>query len=116
MCKNLQAAKELIETYRSISIETLEELYEWFGSHGIGAYIMEDLTGFGCRQTCPLCQGVTCNECIWFQNANGDYVSSPCTKHITFSQIQYANNPKSLKAALLARADILEELYENSRK
>lgn len=118
MCKNLSAAKRLIETYRSISIETLEKCFKELGADGLGGSVMETLTGFGRTDTCSLCQDTTCNKCIWCPPTKEDYnyLLCPCVEHVTFNQIRYADTPKSLKAALLARADILEELYENSRK
>ena len=94
MYTNIEAAKQLVKRYREI-------------------------TGFGCKSTCMLCQHVdrakhetVCKDCIWYSlfPAAEDY---PCTEHETYWRIEEAKNALELKQALLDRAELLgEAIYE----
>lgn len=68
--KNLKEAKELVELYRSITIENLKESS------------IEEITGFGSSSTCTLCTalyitkfniGDTCKNCIYKYNTEDSF-------------------------------------------
>lgn len=64
--KNLQAFKDLIETYKNITKEDIEEAVFNFFLPVSGNDILNVLTGFGNINDCILCDSVDqdCNECL----------------------------------------------------
>ena len=67
--KNLKEAKELLEKYKSITLEQLEQRYKKF-PNSKGKFIMQTFTNFG-TVGCILCESVNgvCSNCIYsFRN------------------------------------------------
>lgn len=113
MYTNIEAAKQLIKKYRSMSVEELEESFEYYS---FGEEVMKNITGFGSQSTCILCRHVDrdsrhetiCSNCIWhslFPVAE-EY---PCTEHETYEHIEYAEDAVELEQALVDRAKLLEK-------
>lgn len=107
--KSIEAAKKLVEKYRSITIEDLQRCDN----------DIEELTGFGGTTSCTLCIAVknNCNECI--HPANDDPLEHPCCSgdaHKTYHEIekqQYlSGNYEAMLTALRDRADYIESLIK----
>lgn len=115
MVNNLREAKELLEKYKSITLEQLEEAFEE-NPYSVGVEIINEITGFGRLTTCMLCLAVEglCRNCIYsFRYSEGII---PCVD-ITYSAIYHATNAKNLFAAIQKRINYLThviEYYENS--
>lgn len=64
--KNLQAFKDLIETYKNITKDDIEAALFNFSLPASGKDILNILTGFGNKNDCILCDDVDqdCNECL----------------------------------------------------
>lgn len=66
--QNIKEFKELIERYESITIDEIEAVYyeskDW-GTYG--KFVANKLTGYGCSDTCRLCQAVDddCTNCVF---------------------------------------------------
>ena len=66
MVNNLKEAKKLLEKYKSITLEQLEEAYDEVGLKR-GDEILSEITGFGQTSSCILCLAVdeVCENCIY---------------------------------------------------
>jgi hypothetical protein len=71
--KNLEAAKKLVEKYRSVTLEQIKEKWNYARlqpAHDAAKH----LTGFGTTHTCTLCKGIHkpfpnegCKGCLYAQ-------------------------------------------------
>lgn len=107
--ENIQAAKELVDKYLSI---TLKELYSHSMVAPLSAYL---LTGFGSKTACPLCISVDgyCHHCIYGP------ADSSCTKgknKDTYYAIKDAANPEELFLAFRMRALHLKKIINKKDK
>ena len=107
--KNLPEFKALIERYKTI---TLEEIEEAFDGNDYLSNVKESLTGFGFCLTCSLCRAtvnnhgyVMCYDCI-YEVFNG------CQRHETYKAIDESTEPAELLAAYRARAEYMETLLK----
>lgn len=117
MVKNLEAAKELVELYRSITIEQLEKVYQELCDEKDGGIHYEDvlhsITGFGRTTSCHLCKpiGSYCPNCIHgqWEDCTAD---CPCIYNETYENIADAESIEDLYHAIQDRADYLENLIK----
>lgn len=115
MVKNLESAKELVELYRSITIEQLKEVYNKLYTED-GAYfegVIHEITGFGSVRTCHLCKPINgfCPDCIHGQGESYTMVC-PCINDETYENIENAESIQDLYDAIQARADYIESLIK----
>lgn len=116
MVKNLEAAKELVELYRSITKEQLTETYEELIDEEDEVYyedVLHHITGFGCVYSCHLCKPINgnCLYCIHGQEL--EYViDCPCIYDETYENIADAESIEELYDAIQDRADYLESLIK----
>lgn len=108
--KNLKAAKELLEKYKSITLEQLEEDYE--GDFiPLGFDILNKITGFGETTSCILCKAVNgvCVNCIYSFRISGRKV--PCLDEI-YKEMENATSAEELYNALQKRISYLTHVIE----
>lgn len=117
MYTNIEAAKRLVEIYRNLSIDELEENFEYYDN---GGDIMNSITGFGSMVSCSLCNVVgqtgserpKCKNCVWTveKGVTKPEEACPCYFYYdeSYDNIDDAHNAYDLKEALLVRADLLE--------
>lgn len=110
----LQAARELVDMYRSITIEQLKDVEN----------NIEELTGFGCTASCKLCNAVgvreginlpNCKDCIFPKNkyVTNSYCVESASAAKTYEAIDSLmgeDNYEEMKQALNDRADYIESL------
>lgn len=116
MVKNLEAAKELVELYRSITIEQLEEMYNKLYEEDDEVFfenILHEITGFGSVSSCHLCKpiGGYCQNCIHGQWEDCT-ANCPCIDNETYENIADAESIEELYDAIQDRADYLESLIK----
>lgn len=107
--KNLKAAKELLEKYKSITLEELEQNYKKFPDYK-GKLIMSKFTGFG-TVYCILCKSVNsiCSDCIYsFKNEK----SIPQCKDIIYKEMENATSAEELYNALQKRISYLTHVIK----
>lgn len=108
--KNLKEAKELLEKYKSITIEQLNSIYKkhpfWTGK-----MVMRSITEFSTIY-CPLCEGASriCKECVYSFRIINEY-STPCMD-IIYKEISYANSAEKLFNAIQKRISYLTHVIE----
>lgn len=108
--KNIEAAKELLEMYKSITLEQLEEDYE--GSFiPLGFDILNKITGFGETTSCILCKAVhgVCVNCIY--SFRMDKIIAPCIDEI-YKEMEKATSAKELYNAIQKRISYLTHVIE----
>ena len=115
MVNNLKEAKKLLEKYKSITLEQLEEAYDEVGLKR-GDEILSEITGFGQTSSCILCLAVdeVCENCIYSFRLQERRV--PCLDKI-YDEICKTTNAKDLFAAIQKRISYLTNViqwYENS--
>lgn len=116
MVSNLKEAKELLEKYKSITLEQLEEAYKE-NPYACGEKVMCNITGFGKVDSCIICSAVNnrCNRCIYsFRMKEAEDV--PCLD-IIYNEMCDAKNSEELYSAIQKRISYLThiiEWYENS--
>jgi len=112
--KNLEAAKELVKKYNSITIEEIEKKFDkdYFST-------IKNITGFGSVKTCSLCQYCfnsvldgTCKECIYVMVT--DVTCSSVVNFKTYHAIKYATNTIELLTAIKNRAKHLQSLIDKA--
>ena len=107
--KNIEAAKELLEKYKSITLEELEQKYK-SRPYYKGKIIMSAITGFGTIY-CILCQSVigVCSNCIYsFRNKK----SIPQCKDIIYKEMEKATSAEELYNAIQKRISYLTHIIE----
>jgi len=114
--KKLEAAKELVKKYNSITIEEIEQLEEGknlINIYRYGEYIANIITGFGECRSCPLCRVVyNCDRCIY--NAITIYSCNRGPNEKTYEEIRYAKNKIELITAIKERAKHLQSLIDKA--
>ena len=106
--KNIEAAKELLEKYKSITLEQLEQEYR----KRIlcrGNLIMSNITNFG-TIFCVLCTSAgNCNNCIYSFRINEQRL--PC-KDIIYKKMENATSAEELYNAIQKRISYLTHIIE----
>lgn len=118
---NLDAARRLVEKYRSITREELEsnacEDDEcWYE-------VLSKITGFGSLKKCYLCKECykkeaygeascpDCTKCLYSWNTGGE-CCVPCINQDTYCAIHEAESLDELYEAIHNRADFIEDLIK----
>lgn len=107
--KNLKEAKELLEKYKSITLEELEQKYKRFPYHN-GKLIMQTFTDFG-TVNCAICKSAynMCSNCIYsFRN---ERPVLQCMD-IIYKEMENAMNAQDLFAAIQKRISYLTHVIE----
>ena len=117
MVNNLKEAKELLEKYKSITLEELEEKYEKKYAYITGYHVLNAITGFGSIKDCIICQKVhsICYNCIY--SFRLDIQSSAPCMDIIYQEMKEAMSAEELFNAIQKRINYLThiiEWYENS--
>lgn len=113
MVENIEAAKKLVELYRSITIEQLKEVYNKLYIEDDTIYfedVLHEITGFGSTKTCHLCKPINghCSDCI---HGRENYTADcPCIYDETYENITDAESIETLYYAIQDRADYIESL------
>ena len=106
--KNLKEAKKLLEKYKSITLEQLEQRYKRYPGYR-GKFIMFTFTDFG-TTSCLLCKSVNsnCSDCIYsFRNEN----PIQCID-IIYKEIYNATSAEELYNAIQKRISYLNHIIE----
>lgn len=116
MVSNLKEAKKLLEKYKSITLEQLEEAYDEEYLTKTGNVILNKITGFGETSSCILCLAVNevCENCIYSFRLQERHV--PCLDK-TYDEICNAESAEQLFTAIQNRISYLNNViqwYENS--
>lgn len=111
----IDAAKELIDKYKSITLEQLKDLWEEESNNHpdciiAGGYILALITGFG-SCSCILCKAanLNCNICIHKYNSNSDHEYGFCVDDL-YVEMDGTENPKELYECIQKRIKHLEKL------
>lgn len=107
--KNIKAAKELLEMYKSITIEEIEQIYK-SNPYYKGKFVMSIFTGFGTIY-CILCTSAnhTCSNCIYsFRNEK----TIPQCKDIIYKEMENETSSIELFNALQKRISYLTHIIE----
>lgn len=107
--KNLKEAKELLEKYKSITLEQLEQKYKRFPGYR-GKCIMFTLTNFG-TTSCVLCKAANnmCCRCIY--SFRSDVQRLPCMD-IIYKEMEKASSAEELFSAIQKRISYLTHVIE----
>lgn len=109
--KNLKEAKELLEKYKSITLEELEEKYKKY-AYVTGYHVMNAITGFGNIKDCIICHKVCsiCSNCVYSFRLDVQRVS-PCIDTI-YREMSEALSAKELFNAIQKRISYLTHVIE----
>lgn len=107
--KNLKAAKKLLEEYKSITLEQLEQKYKCFPGYK-GKTIMSSLTAFSTAD-CPICKaaGNMCFKCIYSFRLDAQRL--PCMD-IIYKEIENALTAEELFNAIQKRISYLSHIIQ----
>ena len=116
--KNLEAAKELLKKYKSVTLEELKQVFkdlqesqEDYDYIVDGGEVLNAITGFGEAYTCPLCKSVDeiCEDCIYSFRIKERH--TPCID-IIYSRICNSMNAEELYQYLQQRISYLSHVIE----
>lgn len=107
--KNLEAAKKLLEEYKSITLEQLKYLYKEFSIQR-GKTVMSGLTAFSTTD-CPLCKAANnmCTRCIY--SFRLDTQRLPCMD-IIYKEMEKASSAEELFNAIQKRISYLSHIIQ----
>jgi hypothetical protein len=109
--KNIEAAKELLEKYKSITLEQLMKEQKNHCYFGKGGIVLHRITGFG-SGNCVLCKSVhsICKNCIYsFREVYEPHV--PCID-VIYKEIEKAKSAEELYNAIQKRISYLTHVIE----
>ena len=108
MVNNLKEAKELLEKYKSITLEQLEKIYDEVDLKW-GDAVLSEITGFGKTNSCILCLAVNevCEDCVYSFRIQERSV--PCLDKI-YNEISKAKNAEDLFVAIQKRINYLSNV------
>lgn len=128
---NINAAKELLAHYKSLTLAQLEHEWDefeketsefWWQEEPLitGGDIMGSLTGFGTTGSCPLCNACNtkCDKCIYSLLEDYIKLDYPCLDK-TYEDVDGSLNPEALYTNLQFRIERLEKainIYEGKYK
>ena len=118
---NLKEFNQLIYTYKSITIEKIERVWNEFPNYSGGA-VLNNLTGFGWSLTCSLCKAVrsNCIKCIWviksMSNCSGEGCDPDNKNSLTYYAIKESNTSSQLYQAIQLRISRMEEILNEGKK
>lgn len=121
MITNIQAAKELLAHYKSLTLAQLEhewsrfeediERIEWGDpSDIVGGDVLHDITGFGTSGSCTLCNACNtqCDNCV-YKTLNDYPEDSFYCLDDTYTAVEESINPDELYTNLQFRIERLEK-------
>lgn len=136
MEKNINAARQLLEKYKSITLEMITEVWEKIKDPELDSFIanyggsvLKELTGFGSLTKCLLCteakqldqqteyaqnNPIYCNHCIYVnytQKSNG----YSCVED-TYRNLLHAKTPQEIYSALQLRIEFLQKAIQDYEK
>lgn len=102
--ENLDAAKELVKKYRSITIDDFNDVEDDV------VLTLTKITGFGYIDKCSLCKAVDkeCRYCLYSYNMDVNYYY--CVNHSTYHDIRNSYSKEEIVKSIHARADYIELL------
>lgn len=105
--ENLKEFKNLLERYRTITLEEINEV--WESTNHDSDDTLKALTGFGYATTCNLCNVIdrNCSKCIWSRGRECKSPYSPfwCVNNSkTYNKIEHFATPEELLLAYRNRA------------
>lgn len=108
--KNLKEAKELLEIYKSITLEQLKDKFKLF-PYLTGKGILKRITRFG-SSDCILCRGAhcVCKNCIYSFRIKNIW-DTPCMD-IIYKEIEEASEAEELFNAIQKRISYLTHIIE----
>lgn len=107
--KNIEAAKKLLEKYKSITLEELKQKYKKFSGYK-GKLIMSTFTSFG-TVYCILCTSAngTCSNCIYsFRNEKS---ALQCMDTI-YKEMENATSAEELYNAIQKRISYMNHIIQ----
>lgn len=109
--KNIEAAKELVKRYRSV---TASEIDDVIANSQYMSLVPTKLTGFGSTARCTLCKevGLDCEICVYSLIGN----NLGCIMDKTYKQIDLATNTEEFLIAFSDRADYLESVIKKAEE
>jgi len=110
---NLDEFIELIETYKSITLELLKE--KWNYQRNSSHETMNSITGFGNMLTCKLCKKsiLFCSTCIYTKLYKFDNIEiHSCIHTPYYEKIKLSTSPETLYKALQGRIKFMEKLLK----
>ena len=108
--KNMEAAKELLEKYKSITLEDLRSKFKLY-KYRKGNSVLKSITGFGTGH-CILCKSAhsICKNCIYsFREVYEPDV--PCAD-IIYNEMESASSAEELFNAIQKRISYLTHVIE----
>lgn len=112
---NLNAAKKLAEKYDSITEKDLlkvkieNNITSYYLSPKIINYLLNNITGFGRKQSCILCiEAISCTNCLYFKHNQKHITTRYCVYHKTYNDILNSANMSRLLLAIKARSKVLK--------
>lgn len=133
MIENIKEAKELLQKYRSITLNELKESLK--DGDDIIAKSLSRITGFGSSSSCTLCRSLDdssdfscrlCSSCVWKSLSISKKYGYYCIASYqirnkiddqvrkTYRDIEYSENLEELLNSIKSRADLLEKAIEAS--
>ena len=116
----IEAVKELIDKYQSITLEQLKSLWENEveqnpGCVIEGGWVLSLITGFG-SCACILCKAANqrCHHCIHKHNPYWDLRGNPCMDGL-YINMEEAKTPEELYEYIPKRIEYLKYLIECSK-
>ena len=108
--RNLKGAKELLEKYKSITLEQLKDIYKKYPFWD-GQDVMNSITEFGTIY-CPICREVLndCEQCIYSFRIKNKW-DIPC-QDIIYKEMKEASSAEELFNALQKRISYLTHVIE----
>lgn len=113
--RNLEAAKELLEKYKSVTLEELKQVFKHLQEEENdvidGDMVLNTITGFGETSTCLLCKAVNgiCENCIYSFRLNEKPI--PCID-IIYGRICNSETAEELYQYLQQRISYLSHVIE----
>ena len=107
--KNIEAAKELLERYKSITLEELEQKYKSHPDYS-GKQIMQTFTDFG-TVDCILCKSVSCvcSKCIYSFRHEDPFIQC---MDIIYREMAKSTSAEELFNAIQKRISYLTHVIE----
>jgi hypothetical protein len=116
MANNLKEAKELLEIYKSITLEQLMQKYELLTPKHFrfrkGEYVLGRMTYFGTHH-CIICRGAKglCKNCIYSFRIEENKWDIPCVD-ITYKEMRDATSAEELFNAIQKRISYLNNVIQ----
>ncbi len=104
---NIEAFKQLIERYESI---TIAECIKAFATTKDGGKAAQRITGYGSSDSCMICINTFCYECVWYEQTGKACFDGKNME--TYTAIRNSETAEELLKAFRARAAYMRETLE----